>query len=193
MVAYLIGPDPTTGSGISASTRQFLVDLLAVVGAYRGGACEVECVGDTYGECLAHSACDLIAGEPGDVATFVRGVWCSAGDAAAEYEGDDALGHVLVDAGEGFGIDVQAGFFEDFAAEAIDGALIEFEDAPWGFPVLVVSALDGHDGSVVGDDRCCDADRVAGACGHGLVFRPAGRLMSGLVDECRRAIHGAGD
>jgi hypothetical protein len=172
---------------------QFLADLLAVVGAYCGGAREVECVGDAYGECFAHSVCDFIAGEPGDLVTFGGGVWCSAGDAAAEDEGDDALGHVFVDAGEGFGLDVQASLFVDFAAEAVDGALTEFEDAAWGFPVFVVSALDGHDRSVVGDDGCGDADRVAWACGHGLVLRPAGRLMSGLVDECRRTFHGAGD
>jgi hypothetical protein len=166
-VALLTSARPT-GVSNSASTRQFLADVLAVVGAYCGGACEVECVGDAYGECFAHAVGDFIAGEPGDLVAFGGGVWCSAGDAAAEDEGDNGLGHVFVDTGEGFGLDVQAGLFVDFAAEAVDGALTEFEDAAWGFPVFVVAALDGHDRSVVGDDGCGDADRVAWACGQGL-------------------------
>jgi hypothetical protein len=43
----------------------------------------------------------------------------AAGDFASEDEGDDASGEVLVDAGEGNRFDVEAGFFVDFAAEAV--------------------------------------------------------------------------
>ena len=66
----------------------------------------------------------------------------SAGDLAAEDEGDDAAGHVLVDAGEGDGLDVEPGFLADFAAQAVVDGFAEFEDAAWWLPAVVVRPLD---------------------------------------------------
>jgi hypothetical protein len=57
----------------------------------------------------------------------VCGGGCSVDRPDAEDEGDDAEVHVLVDAGEAFGFDVQPGFFEDFAAWAVFDDLVEFE------------------------------------------------------------------
>ena len=149
-----------------------LADVLAVVGTNCRDACEVDCVGDADCERFVHAVCYLLSCEPGDLFAFGGGAWRSASDVAAEHEGNDALGHVLVDAGEGYRLDVQAGLFEDFAAKAVQGSFVQFEDAPWWFPVFVVPALDRQNPSVVGDDRSRHADRVARTCGHGLVLRP---------------------
>ena len=77
-----------------------------------------------------------------------------AGDLAAEDEGDDPAGHVLVDAGEGDGLDVEAGFLADLAAQPIVDGLAEFQDSAGWFPAVVVGPL-GQQGAavVVGDDR----------------------------------------
>jgi hypothetical protein len=40
-----------------------------------------------------------------------------------EHQGDDAPGHVLVDAGERHRLHIEAGFFVDFAAQAVVDAL----------------------------------------------------------------------
>ena len=85
-----------------------------------------------------------------------------AGDLAAEDQGDDAAGHVLVDAGEGVGLDVEPGFLADLAAQSVRDGLVEFEDAARGFPVLVVAAADEQDAAVVIKDDAADADAVLG-------------------------------
>jgi hypothetical protein len=53
----------------------------------------------------------------------------AAGDLAAEDQGDDVAGHVLVDAGEGVWLDVESGFLADLAAQAIMDGLGQLQDA----------------------------------------------------------------
>jgi len=48
----------------------------------------------------------------------------AAGDLAAEDQGDDAAGHVLVDAGERVGLDVEPGFLADLTAQAVVDGLV---------------------------------------------------------------------
>jgi hypothetical protein len=84
------------------------------------------------------------------------------GDLAAEDQGDDDPGHVLADAGEGDGLDVQAGFLADFAAQPLGDALAGFQDAARSLPLVVVAALDQQRAAVVVGDDSGHADRVAG-------------------------------
>src|SRR5271165_6005837 len=60
-----------------------------------------------------------------------------AGDLAAEDQGNDAAGHVLVHPGERVRRDVEAGFLADLAAQAIVYGFARFQDATGGFPVVV--------------------------------------------------------
>ena len=97
------------------------------------------------------------------VSSLVREV--SPGDLAAEDEGDDPAGHVLVDAGEGDGLDVEPGFLADLAAQAVVDGLAEFQDAAGRLPALVVAPLDQQRAAVVVGDDPGDADRVPGTGG----------------------------
>jgi hypothetical protein len=93
---------------------------------------------------------------------LVVGGELAAGDLAAENQGDDATGHVLVDASERVGFNVEPGFLADLAAQAVVDGLAEFEDTAGGFPVLVVAAADEQDPAVVVGDDAADADGVPG-------------------------------
>jgi hypothetical protein len=62
---------------------------------------------------------DLGAGNPAEGGDLLSDRKISPGDLAAEDQGDDGPGHVLVDAGQGDGLDVQAGFLADLAAQAV--------------------------------------------------------------------------
>ena len=99
---------------------------------------------------------------PPEGGDLVVGGELAAGDLAAEDQGDDAAGHVLVHAGERVGLDVEAGFLADLAAQAIVDGLAEFQDAAGGFPVLVVAPLDEQRAAVVVGDDAADADRMPG-------------------------------
>ena len=66
----------------------------------------------------------------------------SPGDLAPEDEGDDPAGHVLVDAGEGDGLDVEPGFLADLAAQPVVDGLAEFQDSAGWLPAVVVGPLD---------------------------------------------------
>src|SRR4051794_7470043 len=57
----------------------------------------------------------FVGREPGDFAYFVAGVGLPGDDLAEEDEGNDGSVHVLVDAGEGEGPDLKAGFLADFS------------------------------------------------------------------------------
>lgn len=93
---------------------------------------------------------------------LVVGGEVAAGDLAAEDQGDDAAGHVLVDAGERAGLDVESGFLADLAAQAVMDGLLQLEDSPGRLPVLVVAAADEQDAAVVVGDDAADTDRVPG-------------------------------
>jgi hypothetical protein len=65
----------------------------------------------------------------------------------------------LVNAGEGDGLDVEAGFLADFAAQPVVDGLAELEDAAGRFPAVVVGALDEQGAAVVVGDDAGYADR----------------------------------
>jgi hypothetical protein len=50
-------------------------------------------------------------------------------DAAAEHQGDDPAAHVLVDAAQGLGFDLQAGLLADFPLQAGADGLVQFQHA----------------------------------------------------------------
>ncbi len=87
---------------------------------------------------LARSRISFCAAQRNAVA-FVGGGEDAAGDLAAEDQGDNAAGHVLVDTGESDGLHVEAGFLADLAAQAVVDGLAEFEDAAGRFPAVVVA------------------------------------------------------
>jgi hypothetical protein len=71
---------------------------------------------------LMHSLSHLVGWEPCDLLDLVGCVGLAVDDAAAEDQGDDAAAHVLVDPGEGFGLDPEAGLLQDLADQAgLDG------------------------------------------------------------------------
>jgi hypothetical protein len=102
----------------------------------RTGWCLVGSVGvqEAVGEDLCRQVGHLVRRNPAEGAGFGIGGELTAEDVAAEGEGDDAAGHVLVDAGELVGLDVQAGFFLNLAAYAVVEGLAELEDAAGWFP-----------------------------------------------------------
>jgi hypothetical protein len=55
---------------------------------------------------------------------LVVGGEVAAGDLAAEDQGDDAAGHVLVDAGERVGLDAESRFLADLAVQTIMDGLV---------------------------------------------------------------------
>ena len=119
---------------------------------------------------------------PAEGGDLVGGGQVSPSDLAAEYQGDDGPGHVLVDAGEGDGLDVEAGLLADLAAQAVGDGLAGFQDAAGGFPVAVVAALDEQRPAVVVGDDAADADRVAGR----LVVHEITSRVSGTQRARRR-------
>jgi hypothetical protein len=82
---------------------------------------------------------------PAGVLGLVSGDEFPSGDRAAEDEGDDTSAHVLVDAGQGHGLDVETGFLACLAAQALFDGLAEFENATGWFPMMVVTALISED------------------------------------------------
>jgi hypothetical protein len=121
-----------------------------------------EGVQDADGVGLVHEVGDFAVGSPAEGGCFVVGGEVAAGDSAAENQGDDAAGHVLVHAGERVRLDAEPGLLADLAAQPVGDGLAEFEDAAGGFPVLVVAAADEQDAAVVVGDDAADADRVPG-------------------------------
>ena len=113
----------------------------------------MEGVEDANGVGLVGQVADLVFGGPLVSGCLVGGGEVSPGDLAAEDQGDDAAGHVLVDAGEGDRLDVQAGLLADLAAQAVVDGLARLKDAAGWFPAVVVGALDEQGAAVVvGDD-----------------------------------------
>jgi hypothetical protein len=128
------------------------------------GRCYVlaEGIEEAHGVGVAGELMDVVLVGPVEGGYFVVGGELAAGDFAAEDQGDDATGHVFVDAGEGVGFDVEPGFLVDLAAESVVDGLVEFEDSPGWFPVLIVAAADEEHAAVVVRDDAADADGVPG-------------------------------
>lgn len=91
---------------------------------------------------LGHALCDLFGREPVDGCGLVGGAFGAAGGLAAEDQGDDAAGGVLVDPGELVDLDVDAGLFPDLAPDAVLGGLVQFQDSAGELPSAVVRAAD---------------------------------------------------
>jgi hypothetical protein len=84
--------------------------------SYPFGAAGVE---DSDGVGLGGQLADVVFAGPPEGRGLVVSSQVPAGDLAAEDQGDDATVHVLVDAGELVGLDVEAGFLAGLAAHAI--------------------------------------------------------------------------
>jgi hypothetical protein len=89
----------------------------SVVLADGGCGAFVEGVEEADGVGLAGELADVGLVGPVEGGCLVVGGQVAAGDLAAEDQGDDAAGHVLVDAGERVGLDVESGFLADLAAQ----------------------------------------------------------------------------
>lgn len=91
----------------------------------------VQGVKDPDGVRLVSELADFGFAGPAEAGCLVVGGQVAAGDFAAEYEGHDGAGHVLVYAGEGDRLDIESGFLADLAAEAVGDGLAWFEDSAW--------------------------------------------------------------
>jgi hypothetical protein len=80
---------------------------------------------------------------------------------ATLYESNDTVSEVLVDAGDAFDSDHQAGFLQDLASNAVLERFVEFKHAAGGFPVAVIVSLDDQHATVSADHDASDADRVS--------------------------------
>ena len=101
-------------------------------------------LGVEYADCVGfgREGGDVGLAGPAEGCCFVVGGEVAACDLASEDEGDDVAGDVLVDAGDGYGLDIEAGLFPYFASQAFLDGLALFEYAARWFPVVVVAALD---------------------------------------------------
>ena len=129
--------------------------------AYGCWAFVMECVEDRDCVCLGHQPGGFGFGDPAEVADLPVNGQRATGDLAEEHEGDDGVGHVLVDATEDDGLDGEAGLFPDFAAQAVVDTLAEFKDAAGWFPAAAVKSADEQGAAMVVEDYPGDADRVA--------------------------------
>jgi hypothetical protein len=78
-------------------------------------------VEESCGVGLGSELADVCFVSPAESGYLVIGGELAAGDLTAEDQGDDAAGHVLVDAGERVGLDVESGLFADLAAPEMSG------------------------------------------------------------------------
>ena len=101
-----------------------------------------EGVEESDGEGVADELANSCLVGPAEGGYLVVGGELATGDLAAKHEGNDAPVHVLVDAAQGVGLDVEPGLLANFAPQPGFDRLIEFEDAAGGLPVVVVAALD---------------------------------------------------
>lgn len=128
----------------------------------------VQRVQEPYCVRLAHAIGDLTWGEPGDGRGLAGGALGPARRLAAEDQGDDAAGHVLVDAGEFVDLDMNAGLLQDLAGYAGPGGLVEFEDAAGEFPGAVVGSADRQESPVLAHHYSGNGDGVQGRGGRFL-------------------------
>jgi hypothetical protein len=81
-------------------------------------------------------------------------------DGAAKHECDDSSLHVLVDACEGGGLDVESGLVRSLSDEPGFNRLVELKDSAGWFPAAV--AADDEEESLVVDDGGGDAGSASG-------------------------------
>lgn len=154
-----------------------------------GGGEAAEGVADPNRVCGGHQLGDLSQICPPDGASFRGASGGFVAWAASEHERNYTDLEVLVDAGEAVDLHVNAGLFKHLTAHALFELLAEFENAPRGFPVTVVAALDDQDLVGVVDDDSGDADRVSRSVGHpvcSLAARSVRRFyLPRRVGECQ--------
>jgi hypothetical protein len=94
-------------------------------------------------------------------------------------------GHVLVNAGERDGLDVEPGFLAHFSAQPVVDGLAEFQDATGGLPAVVVGSLDQECAAVVVGDDPGHADRVPGTGGvHVITVLYSWRFLGDHRSRC---------
>lgn len=107
---------------------------------------------------------------------------CAAGrrrrSSGAEDQGQDAQSHVLIDARQLNGFDLDFGFLSHLTAEAIKHRFVGFQHSARWLPCAVVPALHQEDASTsVVDYRCGNTYRVLfRRCDHASVPFPLGPL-----------------
>lgn len=151
--------------------------------AYGRRSVVVHGVENADGECLGRKFLDLVRVDPAEGAGLVGFGKLAADELALEDQGDDAPCHVLVDAGQGDGLDLEAGLFVDLSEQARGDVLVTLQDSAGCFPVVVVSALGEECAALVVDDHACHADGV-------LRVVVIHRITSGAADRySQTAIH----
>ena len=104
-----------------------------------GGGSRVEGVEKPGGVGLVHTLSYLVGCEPGHLNDLVSGTRLAGNDAGSEDQRDDPAAHVLVDARQGFGLDLQAGLLADFSHQAGGDGLVQLKDATGWLPMAVVA------------------------------------------------------
>ena len=68
----------------------------------------LQCIKEPSGIRLVHQLADLVGAQPGDLLSLGGGLRLTGHDAAPEDQGDDPAPHVLVDAAQRHGLDLNA-------------------------------------------------------------------------------------
>jgi hypothetical protein len=89
----------------------------------------VQGVEDADGIGLVGELDDVCLSGPAEGRCLVARAEVSPGDLAPEDEGDDPARHVLVNAGERDGLDVEPGFLADFPAQPVVDGLAQFQSS----------------------------------------------------------------
>lgn len=120
--------------------------------------------GEYFGRHMRHHGGNFIRVDPLEGSSFGIHREFSSDYSASEAKRYDAATHVLVDTGQPFGLDVEAGFFFDLAPHSLVEGLFEFQysprEAPTGRSPAVGAAR--HD---LGRRPRCRRRRSSGAVG----------------------------
>ncbi len=112
-------------------------------------AVAVQGVQEADGKHLGHAFRHLVGREPRDRRRLVGRPLRAAGWLAAEDQGHDASGRVLVDPRQLVHLDLDACLLQDLAGHARFGGLFEFEYAAGELPSAVVGTADRQEAPVL--------------------------------------------
>lgn len=115
------------------------------------GAAAVQGVQESDCVDLCHALADLVRREPLDGCRLAGRALGATGWLAAEDQGHDAAGRVLVDAGQLVDLDVDARLLQDLAGDAGLRGLVEFEYSAGEFPGAVVGTANRQEAAVFAD------------------------------------------
>lgn len=139
----------------------------AVMGSDGRRVRRVERVQDTYRVRLVGKLHDLAARRPAQCPGLGARGRVPVDRLAAEDEGDDQAGHVLVHASQDRrGRDLDSGLFEHFALKGVGDRLPGLQHSAGRFPVAVVPPLDQQGAALIVDDDPGDAHGVRALCAH---------------------------